>query len=145
MLPLLTKHWKLCIVSRCSVLVNSPNTLSTLILPHWIFQSMKIHVISYSIRIISNCRSNNQYTPCSLFFLLYMYWSRFSEDWSTWIFSREKTNIVASAWSIDILTPPVDFLFQKSLLYTSIPPETVCVGLYHSAQADLGRYLTQML
>ena len=25
-------------------------------------------------------------------------------------------------------SPPVDFLFQESLLYTSIPPETECVG-----------------
>ena len=74
--------------------------------------------------------------------------------------SREKTNIVDSALSIDPDQPkhaleacpdrhfssPVDFLFQESLLYTSIPPETEYVGpdqSARSAQADLGRYITQ--
>ena len=31
-------------------------------------------------------------------------------------------------------TPPVDFLFQESLLYTSIPAETECVGPYQSTR-----------
>ena len=64
-----------------------------------------------------------------------------------------KTNIVDSATSIDPdqpkqsaqayldiqFSPPVDFLLLESFLYTSIPPETECVGPDQSArtvQAD---------
>ena len=74
--------------------------------------------------------------------------------------SREKTNIVDFAQSNDPeqpkhaahaypdrhFSPPVDFLFHYSLLYTSFPPETECVDpdpSARTAQADLGRYITQ--
>ena len=77
--------------------------------------------------------------------------------------SREKINSVDSALSIDPyqpkhatqaypdrhFSPPVDFLFQESLLYTSIPPKTECVGLIHqsarTAQADLVNTLHRCL
>ena len=39
-------------------------------------------------------------------------------------------------------SPPVDFLFQESLLYDSIPLR-MCLPELASAQADLGRYITQ--
>ena len=48
------------------------------------------------------------------------------------------------AYSDRHCSPPVDFLFQESLLYTPVPLE--CVGPDQSAgiaQADLGRYITQ--
>ena len=49
--------------------------------------------------------------------------------------------------SIDPDQSSVDFLFQESLHYTYIPPETECIGPYQSAraaQADLDRYNTQV-
>ena len=77
--------------------------------------------------------------------------------WTIFESSREKTNIVNSAYSIDSdqprhaaqaymdrhFSPPVDYLFHESLLYTSI---ALCIGPDQSVrteQADLCRYITQ--